>query len=296
VRFGSAVLAAALGVVLVVALTSGGGTSAAGGPKPATHPAGATAPGPGGLPAVPPSDPRSLAADLASAQRLLDRSRSSAADLESAGRFEQLATREIERRPSRLRSATLGDLSGAARASTRSNLAAADALTTLVTPQHHLPHWRIIRPPAPRALLGYFRAAHDRYRVPWEDLAAIEFVETRFGRVRGLSTAGAKGPMQFLPATWAHYGKGDINNPRDAIFGAARFLVANGGRRNIADALYHYNPSRSYVRAVDVYAGRMRGDARAFFGYYYWQVLYDWVRGTVILPQGYPRVRPIPLG
>jgi soluble lytic murein transglycosylase-like protein len=178
----------------------------------------------------------------------------------------------------------------------RANLAAADALGRLVTPQRHLPHWRIIAPPAPRTLLGYFRAAQARYRVPWEDLAAIEFVETRFGRVRGLSTAGAKGPMQFLPATWARYGKGNIDDPRDAIFAAARYLAANGARRNISDALYHYNPSHAYVRGVEIYAGRMRTDVRAFFGNYYWQVLYDWVRGTVILPQGYPLARPIPLG
>lgn len=294
-RFGSVLLLAALAVVLAVTLKSGGGSSAAGRPGTGARPAGATASGRDGVPRIPPSDPRSLAAELASAQHTIDDPHSSAGDLESAGRFEQLATRALERWSPRLRNATLGDLAGAAAASMRANLAAADALATLVTLQHHLPHWRIIPPPAPRTLLGYFRTAQARYRVPWEDLAAIEFVETRFGRVRGLSTAGAKGPMQFLPATWARYGQGDVNDPRDAIVGAARYLVANGARRNIGDALYHYNPSHAYVRAVEIYAGRMRTDARAFFGYYYWQVLYHWVGGTVVLPQGYPRVRPIPL-
>jgi hypothetical protein len=177
----------------------------------------------------------------------------------------------------------------------RANLAAAGALTVLVSPQRHLPHWRIIAPPAPKTLLGYFRAAAARHRIPWEDLAAIEFIETKFGRIRGLSTAGAEGPMQFLPATWARYGQGNINNPRDAIFAAARLLVANGAPGNMSGALYHYNPSSAYVRAVEIYAGRMRVDLRAYFGYYYWQVLYAHVGGTVILPEGYPRMRPIRL-
>jgi soluble lytic murein transglycosylase-like protein len=233
---------------------------------------------------------------VTSAQRVIDDPRSSPGALQTAGRFEQLATRELDLGSSRLRVATLADLSGAAAASMRANLAAADALTALVTPQPRLPHWRIIAPPAPLTLLSYFRTAQARYRVPWEDLAAVEFVETRFGRIRGLSTAGAEGPMQFLPATWARYGKGDVNDPSDAILGAARFLVANGARRSIGDALYHYNPSRAYVRAVEIYAGRMRADARAFFGYYNWQVFYDHLGGSVILPEGFPRVRPIPLG
>jgi hypothetical protein len=236
-----------------------------------------------------------LAADLRAAQRTIDATHSSQTDVQRAGEFEQLATRELEVGSARPRRKTLAALTGSAAASMRANLAAANALSTLVSPQRHLPRWRIVAPPAPPKLLGYFRAAEARYRVPWQALAAIEFIETRFGRIRGLSTAGAEGPMQFLPATWARYGKGDVNNPKDAILGAARYLVASGARTNLGDALYRYNHSRAYVRAVQIYAGRMRADVRAFFGYYYWQVLYDHVGATVILAQGYPRVRPIPL-
>jgi membrane-bound lytic murein transglycosylase B len=98
--------------------------------------------------------------------------------------------------------------------------------------------------------------------------------------------------MQFLPSTWSTYGRGNIDNPRDAILGAARFLVANGARDDIAGALYHYNNSDDYVTAVQDYAQRMRADPRAYAGYYNWQVIYARVDGAFLLPVGYPRVRP----
>jgi membrane-bound lytic murein transglycosylase B len=142
-------------------------------------------------------------------------------------------------------------------------------------------------------LLGDYRAAQRRFGVSWEYLAAIALIETRFGRVVGPSSAGARGPMQFLPSTWARYGRGDIDNQHDAIFAAARYLAANGARRNIADALYHYNNSSGYVAAVRAYAGRMRADPRAYDGYYDWQVLYPLAAATVMLPVGYPKVRPV---
>ena len=69
--------------------------------------------------------------------------------------------------------------------------------------------------PADR-LLGYYREAQRRFGVPWHVLAAVNFIETAFGKVRSPSTAGAQGPMQFLPATWRAYGLGgDIYDPRD---------------------------------------------------------------------------------
>jgi soluble lytic murein transglycosylase-like protein len=162
-------------------------------------------------------------------------------------------------------------------------------------PRTAFPPWRIIAPPGSEDLLGYFKAAQAQFGVPWEYLAAIEFVETRFGRVHGLSTAGAQGPMQFLPATLARYGRGDVNNPRDAIFAAARYLVANRAPAAMATALYRYNPSGDYVSAITDYAMRMRAESRAYYGYYWWQVLYARRGRTFILPVGYPRVRPMPL-
>ncbi|HZE05093.1 MAG TPA: lytic transglycosylase domain-containing protein, partial [Solirubrobacteraceae bacterium] len=143
--------------------------------------------------------------------------------------------------------------------------------------------------------MGYFRAAQARFRVPWEDLAAIEFIESHFGRIRGASPVGAQGPMQFMPATWAQFGHGNINDPRAAILAAARYLRSNGAPRNMADALYHYNNSIRYVRAVGAYAAALRADPRLVYGYYQWRVIYAYAGRTVVLPVGFPHVRPVPL-
>ena len=61
---------------------------------------------------------------------------------------------------------------------------------------------------------------------------------------------------------------------------------------SIRAALFHYNPSHSYVVGVASYAREMRGNTRAFYGYYYWQVLYRTTKGTFLLPAGYPHARP----
>src|ERR1039458_10078543 len=94
--------------------------------------------------------------------------------LARAGRFEQLATRELELGSARLRRATFAGLRHPANASMTLNLRAAYALATVVAPQTHYPNWRIVTPPPARTLLLYFTAAQTRYGVPWEDLAAIE--------------------------------------------------------------------------------------------------------------------------
>jgi membrane-bound lytic murein transglycosylase B len=104
-------------------------------------------------------------------------------------------------------------------------------------------------------------------------LAAVNFVESAFGKLRSDSTAGAQGPMQFIPSTWAAYGMGgNIRDPHDAILGAANYLHANGAPRDYRAALFHYNPSALYVDAVLAYADRIRRDPRNFFVYYAWQV------------------------
>jgi membrane-bound lytic murein transglycosylase B len=79
--------------------------------------------------------------------------------------------------------------------------------------------------------------------------------------------------MQFIPATWRAYGLGgDVHDPHDAILGAANYLAANGGARDEARALYHYNPSQLYVDAVRRLARRITRDRHAFYRYYAWQV------------------------
>ena len=138
-------------------------------------------------------------------------------------------------------------------------------------------------PPAGR-LLAWYREAQARFHVRWQLLAAVNFVESAFGKVRNVSTAGAQGPMQFEPATWRAYGLGgDVHDPHDAILGAANYLAANGARTDERNALLHYNHSALYVDAVARYAHRIAVDRHAFLRYYSWQVF-------VRTPSGYRRV------
>jgi soluble lytic murein transglycosylase-like protein len=127
--------------------------------------------------------------------------------------------------------------------------------------------------PAPPAakLLGWYREAEARFGVRWQVLAAVNLVESAFGKVRNTSAAGAQGPMQFLPATWRRYGLGgNVHDPHDAILGAANYLRANGAVHDERDALYHYNPSELYVDAVLHYAHRIAHVSKAFAEYYAW--------------------------
>ena len=126
-----------------------------------------------------------------------------------------------------------------------------------------------------------YAAAERRYGIHWSVLAAVNFVESAFGRVRSASESGALGPMQFMPATWRAYGLGgDVHDPGDAILGAANYLHASGARGDLDRALYAYNHSTSYVRAIRRYAARMRTDERVFETYYAWQVYVRTERGT----------------
>jgi hypothetical protein len=122
-------------------------------------------------------------------------------------------------------------------------------------------------------LLGYYRQAQRRFGVAWQVLAAVNFVESRFGRVISNSSAGAQGPMQFIRPTWRAYGLGgDVHDPHDAILGAANYLHASGAPVDYPGAIYHYNPASTYVRAVLLYARQMMRDPRNFYAYYNWQV------------------------
>ncbi|MEV0390929.1 lytic murein transglycosylase [Nonomuraea sp. NPDC050643] len=130
------------------------------------------------------------------------------------------------------------------------------------------------QPPRPAAeLLGHFKKAERRFGVEWEVLAAVMFAETKFGRVKSASHAGAQGPMQFMPATWKAYGLGgDIQDPRDAVMAAANYLKATGAPRNYQRALHAYNPSQAYVNAILLHARQIKRDPRNYYVYYNWQV------------------------
>lgn len=120
-------------------------------------------------------------------------------------------------------------------------------------------------------LASYYVDAAGRYQLDWSYLASINYIESDFGRVPGTSSAGALGPMQFMPATWSDYGAGgDINNPRDAIQAAARYLFVNGGRKDINRAVFAYNHDWDYVQAVADYASVIRRDPTWLDRLYYW--------------------------
>jgi hypothetical protein len=173
------------------------------------------------------------------------------------------------------------------RGTVEANVAAGRELRALngpVEPDRPLPKWHIVAPDPAEELVPIYKAAGAAAGgVPWEYLAAIHLVETRMGRIKGDSTAGAQGPMQFIPSTWAVYGRGgDITSNRDSIYAAARFLRATGAPADMARALRAYNNSARYVRAVTAYAEQMAADERAYLGYHAWQVYY----GTRLLPEG----------
>jgi soluble lytic murein transglycosylase-like protein len=137
--------------------------------------------------------------------------------------------------------------------------------------------------PADR-LRAYYLGAQRRFGVAWNVLAAVNYVESAYNKLRNRSTAGAQGPMQFIPSTWRRYGLGgDVHDPHDAILGAANYLHANGAPRNYRRALYRYNPSWLYVDAVLRYASRFRADPRAFYVFYSRQVFVRTPHGLVRL-------------
>jgi hypothetical protein len=165
----------------------------------------------------------------------------------------------------------------------RSELAARRGLRRLSKPR---PRSAFRTGPAEPAasLVGYYRAGQRRFGVAWNVLAAVNFVESAFNKLRNSSTAGAQGPMQFIPSTWRVYGLGgNIHDPHDAIRGAANYLHANGAPHNYPRALYRYNPSRFYVDAVLRYAHLIRSDPRAFYVLYSRQVFVRTPHGLVRL-------------
>jgi len=106
-------------------------------------------------------------------------------------------------------------------------------------------------------LLGIWQRAGAAYGVPWQVLAAINKVESNFGRNMGPSSAGAIGWMQFMPSTWLRWGfdasgdgVADPWNAEDAIYSAARYLAAAGGGSDVSRAVFAYNHADWYVNEV----------------------------------------------
>lgn len=276
----------------VTAAPTSPGATAGGTRSPASQPVRRAL---GRLPAVPATrNAAALARQLDRAAATLRDRDAAAADVRRAGQFQQLAVGSLATASDAFRRKVTARLHPGTALVVRADVRAARSLHAMTSPQPKLPHWRIVAPPPPTELVGYYRDAQRRTGVPWTYLAAIQLVETRMGRIRGTSTAGARGPMQFLPSTWSLYGAGgDITDPRDAILAAARLLKHNGAPGDMARALWHFNPSERYVRAVTAYAHTMQRDRSAYRGYWHWRVLYRHRRGTFVLPVGYPAKRPV---
>ena len=142
-------------------------------------------------------------------------------------------------------------VSGAARADTFTVVP-----TPLVTPL--APDATATVAPLPEAqLLALWQGAGAEYGVPWQVLAAINEVESNFGRNMGPSSAGAIGWMQFMPSTWMRWGV-DANgdgiadpwNAADAIYSAARYLDAAGASTDLPRAIFAYNHAGWYVNEI----------------------------------------------
>jgi cell wall-associated NlpC family hydrolase len=146
----------------------------------------------------------------------------------------------------------------------------------------------------PATYLHLYQQAGQRYGIGWNVLAAIGKQESDHGRdtspdsgvVAGANPAGAAGPMQIgiggkAGNTWGgrprhpasqqtggvsvdgdQDGWADVHNPADAIPAAARYLLAHGAPANLRQAVFAYNHSTDYVRAVLSQAARYAaGDA-----------------------------------
>jgi hypothetical protein len=210
--------------------------------------------------------------------------------LRELGRRQQLAYRVLSSHPGWIATAqrrvpaALGD-------AVQANVDAGAALSALTGAGSSLPtsfpDWKVI-PPLPAPMLrGFYDEAEAATGVPWAYLAAIHLVETRMGRIRGTSTAGAQGPMQFIPETWASVGEGDILDDHDAIQAAGRYLASRGAPDDMDRALFSYNNDDRYVAAIKAYASVMLDDPRAYDGYHQWQVFYATPDDVFLLPEGY---------
>jgi hypothetical protein len=136
-----------------------------------------------------------------------------------------------------------------------------------------VPNFFIEKFRVPPFLLSIYQAAGIQYGIRWEVLAAINEIETDYGRNLNVSSAGAVGWMQFLPSSWKQWGVDankdgvkDPYNPVDAIFAAGRYLRAAGADTNLAQAIFAYNHADWYVDSVLLRAKVLGGLPSNFVG------------------------------
>jgi membrane-bound lytic murein transglycosylase B len=246
-------------------------------------------------PPAPGADPAALAGQIAAAEAVLRQPGAAEADVAVAALAQQVGYRQLGDHPE-WDAAVLAALPPELVPVAEIHAAARRDLRALTgEPSTEMPAWRIV-PPEPAAdLVAWYQEAEADFGVPWQFLAGINLVETGMGRIRGTSVAGAQGPMQFLPATWAAYGEGDVNDPREAIRGAARFLTANGAPGDMAGALWNYNHSDRYVRAVQRYADLIVEHPQAYAGFHGWGIWYWTTAGDLYLPIGWEALEKVPV-
>jgi hypothetical protein len=185
--------------------------------------------------------------------------------------YQQRIYRLLVRRPS-LADRVLPRLGGDLRRKATRLVKAGAGLRSLTTPVD--PSYEFKTGPAEPAdeLWRYYKLGKRRFDIDPSVLASVNMVETRFNRVRSTSSAGAQGPMQFLPSTWERYGMGgDIYDPHDAILGAANYLHASGAPADYRKALFAYNHADEYVDAVLIYSRIMQKDDYEYYVFYNWQ-------------------------
>lgn len=236
-------------------------------------------------------DPSTLAEDLTSTYSRLRAAIDAWTNLDEPppdlaqllGLHQQRIVALLARTP-KLAAKTLPLLSGPNAREIRLTVEAGTAIRSGITPAKHPPSFSTGPPDPAGALRAWYDEAEARFGVAWEVLAAVNFVETRFGRIHSASYADARGPMQFISSTWEAYGLGgNVHDPHDAILGAANYLAASGAPNDYREALWHYNPSRSYVKAVWLYAKQIMRDPQTFLAYYTWQVFVITTSGDVQL-------------
>lgn len=244
-----------------------------------------------------PEDPVALARVMETAQRTVSDPARSPQDVASAARTAQVGYEELAFRPERLAPVLAAMAPDQGVVTDRIVTAGRDLLSMAKRgPGDMLPAWRIVAPLPATELRAVYAEAEERFGVPWTVLAAVNLVESRMGRIASHSEAGAQGPMQFMPSTWASYGLGgDVADPRDAVLGAANYLRSNGGdtAAGLDRALKRYNNDDRYVRAVRAYAAVMAADERAYLGFHAWEVYFRTTAGRVHLPIGYDETQAV---
>ena len=240
--------------------------------------------------------PAALGAQLATAWPTALDARIPADDRAAAGRLVQLVYRRLAARPEwvpmvldalepRVRAIADNDLTAA--------LAPSRSPSPAGPPQTTLPAWTIRDPKPATELVAYYHEAEAQTGVPWTVLAAINLVETRMGRIVGVSSAGAVGPMQFLPSTWAACCAGEPTDDHDAIIGAATYLVRRGALTDIRQAIHGYNPNDAYVEMVMRYSANLAAEPETYAAYHAWQVFVRTTAGSIRLPVGYAASDPV---